>query len=83
MDEKDAEVKLVEAELERLAQELQRFNDRATGKTTPYPAEPPFCSFCGKGKNQVSVLIEGPSAQICDECVVLCQDMVKSEKNSG
>lgn len=39
-------------------------------------AEPPFCSFCGKGKNQVELMIEGPSAHICNECVTLCKEII-------
>lgn len=39
-------------------------------------AEPPLCSFCGKGKNQVELMIEGPRAHICNECVKLCKDII-------
>lgn len=38
-----------------------------------------FCSFCGKSHHEVSKLIAGPSALICDECVVLCGDIVSEE----
>ena len=37
------------------------------------------CSFCGKSKNQVKKLIEGPNAFICNECVDLCVDLFNSE----
>lgn len=32
----------------------------------------PYCSFCGKGKDQVVCLIAGPHAYICDACVGIC-----------
>ncbi|TVT59839.1 MAG: hypothetical protein FHK82_02335 [Sedimenticola thiotaurini] len=31
--------------------------------------EPPFCSFCGKGTNQVKKMIQGPDAFICSDCI--------------
>jgi len=41
-----------------------------------------FCSFCGKSQHEVKKLIAGPSVYICNECVDLCQDIVKDELNS-
>jgi len=38
-----------------------------------------FCSFCGKNQNEVRKLIAGPSVYICDECVDLCNDIIKEE----
>jgi ATP-dependent Clp protease ATP-binding subunit ClpX len=40
----------------------------------------PVCSFCGKRQNQVRRLISGPMANICDDCVRLCQGMLRDEK---
>ncbi len=37
------------------------------------------CSFCGKPQDQVRRLIAGPSVYICDECVVLCQEIIAEE----
>lgn len=37
-----------------------------------------YCSFCGKSQHEVKKLIVGPVAFICDECVVLCVDIIKS-----
>ena len=37
------------------------------------------CSFCGKGYNQVEKLITGPSVHICNECVVLCNEVLEEE----
>ncbi|MBF6056923.1 MULTISPECIES: ATP-dependent Clp protease ATP-binding subunit ClpX [Thiomicrorhabdus] len=37
------------------------------------------CSFCGKGQDEVRKLIAGPSVYICDECVELCNDILREE----
>jgi ATP-dependent Clp protease ATP-binding subunit ClpX len=37
------------------------------------------CSFCGKGYNQVEKLITGPSVHICNECVILCNEVLEEE----
>lgn len=37
------------------------------------------CSFCGKGQEEVSKLIAGPEVYICDECIDLCNEIVKDE----
>ena len=37
------------------------------------------CSFCGKSKDQVQKLIQGPDAYICDECIHLCEDILRQE----
>ncbi|MBF0346749.1 MAG: ATP-dependent Clp protease ATP-binding subunit ClpX, partial [Magnetococcales bacterium] len=41
------------------------------------------CSFCGKTQHEVRKLIAGPSVFICNECVDLCQDIIKEEKGPG
>jgi len=38
-----------------------------------------FCSFCGKNQNEVSKLVAGPTAYICDECIELCRSIVEEE----
>ncbi len=38
-----------------------------------------YCSFCGKSQNEVRKLIAGPSVYVCDECVELCNDIIKDE----
>ena len=38
-----------------------------------------YCSFCGKNQNEVRKLIAGPSVYICNECVDLCNDIIKEE----
>lgn len=38
-----------------------------------------YCSFCGKSQDEVRKLIAGPSVYVCDECVELCNDIIKEE----
>ena len=40
------------------------------------------CSFCGKGRDQVRRIIAGPGVFICDECVLLCQEIVSDDVDS-
>ncbi|MAY25188.1 MAG: ATP-dependent Clp protease ATP-binding subunit ClpX [Polycyclovorans sp.] len=41
-----------------------------------------YCSFCGKSEHEVRKLIAGPSVYICDECVDLCNDIIREEVQS-
>lgn len=43
------------------------------------PAKVLYCSFCGKSQHEVRKLIAGPSVFICDECVELCNDIIREE----
>ena len=47
-------------------------NDHDSGKLL-------YCSFCGKSQHEVRKLIAGPSVFICDECVELCNDIIREE----
>jgi ATP-dependent Clp protease ATP-binding subunit ClpX len=38
-----------------------------------------FCSFCGKNQHEVKKLIAGPSVFVCNECIDLCNDIIKEE----
>jgi len=42
-----------------------------------------YCSFCGKGQNEVQKLIAGPSVYICEECVDLCNSIIEEELSSN
>ena len=50
-----------------------------TGDKTPDSGKLLYCSFCGKSQHEVRKLIAGPSVFICDECVELCNDIVREE----
>ncbi len=41
-----------------------------------------YCSFCGKSQHEVRKLIAGPSVFICDECIELCNDIIREEVQS-
>src|SRR6187551_2071229 len=41
------------------------------------------CSFCGKSQKQVKKLIAGPGVYICDECIDLCNEIIKEELSEG
>jgi ATP-dependent Clp protease ATP-binding subunit ClpX len=47
--------------------------EKATGEKLLY------CSFCGKSQHEVRKLIAGPSVFICDECIELCNDIIREE----
>ncbi len=42
-----------------------------------------YCSFCGKSQHEVRKLIAGPSVYVCDECVELCNDIIRDELSEG
>ena len=42
-----------------------------------------YCSFCGKSQHEVRKLIAGPSVFICDECVELCNDIIREEASDA
>ncbi|MDH4217015.1 MAG: ATP-dependent Clp protease ATP-binding subunit ClpX, partial [Gallionella sp.] len=41
-----------------------------------------YCSFCGKSQHEVRKLIAGPSVFVCDECITLCNDIMREETQS-
>ncbi len=41
-----------------------------------------YCSFCGKSQHEVKKLIAGPSVFICDECIDLCNDIIRDEAST-
>lgn len=51
-----------------------RFRRRAASASKV--TSPLTCSFCGKHRRQVNRLIAGPGVFICDECVVLCVEVI-------
>ena len=55
--------------------------DEATGDSR-LPSKEKYgstCLFCGKTKDEIEVLIVGPSVSKCDECVPLCQEIIAEE----
>ncbi|MGL5344597.1 MAG: ATP-dependent protease ATP-binding subunit ClpX [Plesiomonas sp.] len=50
-----------------------------TDKRKDGPGKLLYCSFCGKSQHEVRKLIAGPSVYVCDECVDLCNDIIREE----
>ena len=46
-------------------------------KLVPEAEKPKYCNFCGKTEAEVSKLIAGATANICNECVELCNDIIE------
>jgi len=42
-----------------------------------------YCDFCGKRQEQVQLLMVGPRADICDECIDLCAEIVAEKRARG
>ncbi|WP_299179100.1 ATP-dependent Clp protease ATP-binding subunit ClpX [uncultured Neptuniibacter sp.] len=53
--------------------------DEINGKDGDDSGKLLYCSFCGKSQDEVRKLIAGPSVFICDECVDLCNDIIREE----
>ena len=68
---KEIEAQVVEMEQR---QRLERPNESGVDRV---------CSFCGKRHDEVVKLFEGPKAVICNECVALCNEILKSEEKKG
>ena len=56
---------------------MTKLSGGGDGKSTLY------CSFCGKSQHEVRKLIAGPTVFICDECVELCNDIIREESKSA
>ena len=54
-------------------------SDDRSGRSTGDSTKILYCSFCGKSQHEVRKLIAGPSVFICDECVELCNDIIREE----
>ena len=77
MSKKRSELDEKEAELNRLLEIESEFSG-----IKPNEHEPPFCSFCGKGKDEYKRLVAGPSVHICDECIIKSVEILIHE-NGG
>ena len=54
-------------------------DDNHTGRGDGKGEKLLYCSFCGKSQHEVRKLIAGPSVFVCDECVELCNDIIREE----
>lgn len=77
-DESETDYQRAQRELLVVANELRK----KKGEQPLYESltgEPPYCSFCGKGKNEYKTLVQGPDVYICDECVRKAQKIIDEE----
>jgi ATP-dependent Clp protease ATP-binding subunit ClpX len=52
-------------------------------KKPPTAEKTLYCSFCGKSQHEVKKLIAGPSVFVCDECIDLCNEIIRDELPTG
>ena len=64
-------------DLSEAANELRK--SRSESKEESVRANSPYCSFCGKGKNEVQGMVRGPSVYICTECVEAAAKLIRSK----
>ena len=74
MSDKPSGLKDKKAELKRLFEIECQFSG-----IKPDAQEPPFCSFCGKGKDEYKKLVAGPAVNICNECVLKSAELLAIE----
>ena len=65
------------ARAQRLESRLQKETDELDKQTIEEEVKNIRCSFCGKSQADCNRIISGNDAYICDECVMLCGDMVR------
>ncbi len=82
-DNNKEELRRARREFENAANKLRSLQQREPiyqdGASLELEGAAPYCSFCGKGKNQVKLLAPGNNALICNECVLLALDVVEGE----
>lgn len=85
-DEKKIKADKGRRELEASIDALRKLRGKASiyesGDDEDIVPESPFCSFCGKGQNQVRHMLQGNSVYICDQCITLCHEII-SEGDKG
>ena len=68
-------------QIEQLSREMRELAAELGTTLTERPAdEPPLCSFCDAGRNNVKAMFEGRNARICSDCIKVCQDLLHASK---
>lgn len=80
--DKDNELDEISRSLHEAKNMIRALDGKPAEPYVPKAAEFPYCSFCGKGKSEVGVLVEGPEVFICDECVEKAQEIVRESKSA-
>jgi hypothetical protein len=76
------ELERARRELTEAAAVLEAFLPASKRPKERGPDEPPYCSFCGAGKNNVEVLIAGPAVYICNECVEIAGNIIRDRTST-
>jgi hypothetical protein len=74
--DKEIEIRLAEKELLDATNAIRKIEGFPPLSELP---EPPFCSFCGRAKNEVGALVEGHEAYICAECAAEARRLLLRE----
>ena len=74
--DKEIEIRLAERELRDATNAIRKIEGFPPLSELP---EPPFCSFCGRAKNEVGALVEGHEAYICAECAAEARRLLLRE----
>lgn len=80
--DKDDELDKISRALHEVGNVIAEMEGKAPKAYQPQEPEFPYCSFCGKGKSEVGMLVEGPSVFICDECVKKAQEIIRDRKST-
>jgi hypothetical protein len=78
--DKDSDLDEISRSLHDVRNAIRAIDGKPPEPYTPTPHESLYCSFCGKGKSEVAVLVEGPAVFICDECVEKAQEIIRDSK---
>lgn len=80
--DKDDEQDEISRSLHEARNQIRAMDGKAPEPYRSQESESPYCSFCGKGKSEVAMLIEGPSVFICDQCVAKAQEIICDGKSA-
>jgi ClpX C4-type zinc finger protein len=75
MADKPDDIRMAEREVLNAFNAIRKL--RGEPPLTAFP-KPPYCSFCGKSKEEVGVLVGGASAHICSDCVAEAQQVIRN-----
>jgi hypothetical protein len=68
-------------EIEQLQKDMRRLaKDLGVMLKKRPPDEPPLCSFCGVGRNNVETMFHGRGAYICSDCIAVCHGQLNAQK---
>jgi len=73
---------VLSAKIEAAAGPASQAGSPPTQEDPAPPKKTLYCSFCGKSQHEVRKLVAGPKVFICDECVVLCTDIIEPDDDS-